>query len=91
MPYCSDQPTFFSEESSEPKDLKLLYGDDLCDGLNIDDVLLAFEADDKIFGCSQGQSRHQFEDVGNNDRALIEKNLSVVESNGPIPKTYQWT
>ncbi|TXG55328.1 hypothetical protein EZV62_020584 [Acer yangbiense] len=95
MPYCGDQPAFFSEESNEPKgcsnfkDLKLPDGDDLCDGINIDDVQLTFEADDEIFGCSQGQSRYQFEDVGNNDRALMEKNLSVSESDGPIPNALE--
>ena len=71
------------------KDLKLPDGDDLCDGINIDDVQLTFEADDEIFGCSQGQSRYQFEDAGNNDRALMEKNLSVAESDGPIPNALE--
>ncbi|XP_044501462.1 putative zinc finger protein CONSTANS-LIKE 11 isoform X2 [Mangifera indica] len=88
MPYCSDQAAFFSEESNEPKgsdlkDLKLPDGDDLCKVLNMDDVQLDFEAGDEIFGCSQGQSRYQFEDVGT-DRTLMEKNLSVTESDGPI-------
>lgn len=70
-------------QGSDLKDLKLPDGDDLCKVLNMDDVQLDFEAGDEIFGCSQGQSRYQFEDVGT-DRTLMEKNLSVTESDGPI-------
>lgn len=68
---------------SDFKDLKLPDGDDLCEGLNIDDVQLNFESGDEIFGCSQGQTRYQFEDVRTN-RQLMEKNISVTESDGPI-------
>lgn len=68
---------------SDFKDLKLPDGDDLCEGLNIDDVQLNFESGDEIFSCSQGQTRYQFEDVGTN-RQLMEKNISVTESDGPI-------
>lgn len=68
---------------SDFKDLKLPDGDDLCEDLNIDDVQLNFESDDEIFGCSQGQSRYQFEDVGTNC-VLMEKTISVTESDGPI-------
>lgn len=67
---------------------KLPDGDDLCDGLNIDDVQLNFETDDEIFGYSQGQSSYQFQDVGN-DRPLMEKNLTVAESDGPIPNALE--
>ncbi|XP_031254491.1 zinc finger protein CONSTANS-LIKE 12-like [Pistacia vera] len=88
MLYCSDQAPFFSEGSNELKgsdlkDLKLPDGDDLCEVLNMDDVQLDFEAGEEIFGCSQGQSRYQFEDVGT-DGILMEKNLSVTESDGPM-------
>lgn len=72
------------QDGSNFKDFKLPEGDDLCEGLNIDDVQLNFEAgDDEIFGCSQGHSRYQFEDV-ETDHGLLEKNLSVTESDGPI-------
>lgn len=49
----------------------------------MDDIPLDFENGDEIFGCSQGHTRYKFEDVGK-DCNLMEKNLSVTESNGPI-------
>ncbi|XVE92875.1 hypothetical protein REPUB_Repub01dG0141400 [Reevesia pubescens] len=89
MPYCRDQQPLFSEESnmskgySDLKDCKVPDGNDLCEGLNMNDIQLTFETADEIFGYSQGQSRYQFENVGT-DNILMEKNLSVTESDAPI-------
>ncbi|XWS54303.1 hypothetical protein CRYUN_Cryun10bG0078900 [Craigia yunnanensis] len=94
IPYCRDQEPLFSEESNMPrghsdlKDFKVTDGDDLCEGLNMNDVQLNFETADEIFGCSQGQTRYQFENVGT-DCTLMEKTLSVTESDGPIENTFE--
>ncbi|KAM4093234.1 hypothetical protein ACB094_06G099500 [Castanea mollissima] len=84
MPYCRDQAPFFSEESNLPKESSnfkdLVDTDDLCEGLNMDDVSLK---NGEIFGCPQGSTRYQFED-GGMECLSMEKNLSVTESNGPI-------
>ncbi|CAN1161178.1 Zinc finger protein CONSTANS-LIKE 12 [Linum perenne] len=84
-----DQASFPTEESNLPKviceqgcsnvkDLVLCDDEDLCDGLNIDDVQLNLEHSDEIFGCLQGHASNAFEDT-------IERNLSFTESNiGPI-------
>ncbi|OMO99988.1 Zinc finger, B-box [Corchorus olitorius] len=96
MSYCRDQEPLFSEGSNMPKDcsdlkdFKLPDGDDLCEGLNINDVNLNFETADEIFGCPQDQTRYQFENVGT-DCLLMEKNLSVTESDGPIESTLETT
>lgn len=58
----------------------LVDADDLCEGLNIDDVSLK---NGEIFGCPPGSTRYQFED-GGMECLSMEKNLSVTESNGPI-------
>lgn len=65
------------------KDLGIHDGEDLCDAFNINDVPLNFENGDEILTNAQGPSRYQFED-GGLDCLLMEKNLSVTESNGPI-------
>ncbi|XP_015881102.2 putative zinc finger protein CONSTANS-LIKE 11 [Ziziphus jujuba] len=84
MLYCRDQAPFFAEESNHPpKDLGIHDGEDLCEAFNMDDVPLNFENDDEILSNSQGLPRCQFED-GGMDCLLMEKNLSVTESNGPI-------
>ncbi|XP_022762473.1 zinc finger protein CONSTANS-LIKE 12-like [Durio zibethinus] len=94
MPYCRDQEPIFSEELNIPKghsdlkDFKVPDGDDLCEDLNINDVQLILETADKIFGCSQGQTRYQFEGVGT-DCILMDKTLSVTESDGPIENTLE--
>ncbi|CAL1406890.1 unnamed protein product [Linum trigynum] len=87
--YYRDQSTFLPEESnvlkgcSNLKDLGLHDGEDLCDGLNMDDVQLNFEHADDLFGCLQSNARSTFEDLGK-DCKTIERNLSFTESNGPI-------
>ncbi|GKV11501.1 hypothetical protein SLEP1_g22758 [Rubroshorea leprosula] len=87
--FCRDQVTLFPEETNMPldcsdiKDLKLPGGDDICEGLSIDNVPLNFGTGDQIFGCSQDHPRYQLEDV-ETDCLLREKNLSVPESSGPI-------
>ncbi|KAI4334082.1 hypothetical protein L6164_018817 [Bauhinia variegata] len=86
MPYCRDQPLLFPQVLSLPKgcpnfkDLGIQDGDGLCEGLNIDDVQLNLESSDDIFGCTQGATRLQIED-GGIDCLLMEKNISVTESN----------
>ncbi|KAK9284884.1 hypothetical protein L1049_024065 [Liquidambar formosana] len=88
IPYCRDQALFFPEVSnlskgcSNFKDLGVHESDDLCGGLDVDDVVLNFENSDEILG-SRGHPRCLFEDVGM-DCLLMEKNLSVTESNGPM-------
>jgi len=49
----------------------------------MDDIPLDFENSDGIFGCPESHNRYPFEDVGK-DCMLMERNLSVTESNGPI-------
>ena len=62
------------------KDLGIHDGDNLCEGLNIDDVQLNLE-NDEIFGCFQGATGYQHEN-GEMDGLVMERNLSVTESNG---------
>ncbi|XP_061947137.1 putative zinc finger protein CONSTANS-LIKE 11 [Populus nigra] len=76
-----DQVTLLPEVSNLPKDIGLSDGEDLCEGLNMDDIPLDFENSDGIFGCPESHNRYPFEDVGK-DCMLMEKNLSVTESNG---------
>ncbi|XVF66958.1 hypothetical protein PTKIN_Ptkin10aG0081800 [Pterospermum kingtungense] len=93
-PNCGDPEPFFSVESNMPrcyselKDFKVPDGDDLCEGLNIKDVQLTFDTADGIFGCSLGQTRYQFENVGT-DCILMEKTLSIPESDDPIESTFE--
>lgn len=62
------------------KELGLDAGEDLCNGLNMDDIAMSFEDDDGLFECSQGG------DLNSNleDCLFMEKNLSATESNGPV-------
>ncbi|KAJ6677742.1 ZINC FINGER PROTEIN CONSTANS-LIKE 10 [Salix viminalis] len=61
------------------KDIGLPDDEDLCDGLNLDDIPLDFENSDEIFSCSETQNKYQFGDAGK-DCMLMEKNLSVTGS-----------
>ncbi|GMI74772.1 B-box domain protein 10, Constans like 12 [Hibiscus trionum] len=98
MPYCGDQDQdqepLFSEASNMPKgyselkDFKVPNGDDLCEGLNMNDFQLNFETADEIPGCSLGQTGYQFENVGT-DCILMENTLSVTESDGHIENTLE--
>jgi hypothetical protein len=54
----------------------------------LDDIPLDFENSDEIFSCSETQSKYQFGDVGK-DCMLMEKNLSVTGSNGPLENTIE--
>ncbi|KAG5242057.1 zinc finger protein [Salix suchowensis] len=65
------------------KEIGLPDDEDLCDGLNLDDIPLDFENSDEIFSCSGTQNKYQFGDAGK-DCMSMEKNLSVTGSNGPI-------
>ncbi|KAG7987921.1 hypothetical protein I3843_03G158200 [Carya illinoinensis] len=93
MPRCRDQAPLFPEESSLPKDasdfkdLGIHDGNDLYEGLNMDDVPLTLK-NGEIFGCPQGTTIYQFEDGGMECQSM-EKNLSVTESNGPIESTLE--
>ncbi|PON68782.1 Zinc finger-domain containing protein [Parasponia andersonii] len=89
VPYFQDQPAaFFPEESilsrgcSKLKDLRIHDGHDLFKSLNVDEVPMNFGNGNEIFNCSQGSTTYPFED-GGMDCLLMEKNLSVTESNGP--------
>ncbi|KAE8075752.1 hypothetical protein FH972_014441 [Carpinus fangiana] len=88
MPYCKDQGPFFPEESKLPKntsnfkDLGIQDSDDICEGLNIDDVPLNLTSGE-IFGNPQDHTKYQFGDGGMQCPSM-EKNLSVTGSNGPI-------
>ncbi|KAF5746045.1 hypothetical protein HS088_TW06G00210 [Tripterygium wilfordii] len=94
MPYYKDQSPLLPEESNMPKacssfkDVGLCDGDDLCEGLSIDDLPLDFENADEIFGCSQGHSRYPFEDGGNSCN-LMDKTLSATKSNEPIENAFE--
>ncbi|KAG8640958.1 hypothetical protein MANES_13G091300v8 [Manihot esculenta] len=88
LPCCRDQVSFLPEDPnmskagcSNFKELEIQDGEDLCQGLNMDDVALNFENGDDIFGCPQVQPRNQQGDIGK-DCILMEKSLSVIESNG---------
>ncbi|KAK8698662.1 hypothetical protein V6N13_114773 [Hibiscus sabdariffa] len=89
VPYRRDGEPLLSGEPSMPndysdlRDCKVPDGDGLCEGLNMSDVQLSFETDDEIFGCSQGQTRYQFEKIGT-DCLIMDKTLSVTESNGSM-------
>ncbi|XP_034922636.1 putative zinc finger protein CONSTANS-LIKE 11 isoform X1 [Populus alba] len=90
MPCSTDQVPLLPEVSNLPKqgcsifkDIGLSDGEDICEGLNLDDIPLDFEDSDEIFGCPESHNRYPFEDVGK-ECMLMEKNLSVTESNGPI-------
>uniref|UniRef100_A0A6N2MF02 Uncharacterized protein n=1 Tax=Salix viminalis TaxID=40686 RepID=A0A6N2MF02_SALVM len=83
MPCSRDQVPLLPEVTNLPKqgcsifeDIGLSDGEDLCEGLNMDDIPLNFENSDGIFGCPESLDRYQFEDVGK-DCLLMEKNLSA--------------
>lgn len=67
---------------SKFKDLNIHDGNDLCKNLDLDEVSINFGCGNEIFNCSQDPTRYPFED-GGMDCLLMEKNLSVTESNGP--------
>ncbi|KAK7261065.1 hypothetical protein RIF29_27368 [Crotalaria pallida] len=77
---CSrDQALFFPQDSNEPKgcpdnikDLGTSDGNGLCEGLNVDDVQLNFQNADEIF------------EDGGMECLLMDKHISVTESNGLI-------
>uniref|UniRef100_A0A6N2MM87 CCT domain-containing protein n=1 Tax=Salix viminalis TaxID=40686 RepID=A0A6N2MM87_SALVM len=86
VPCCRDQVPMFPEVTNLPKqgcsifkDIGLPDDEDLCDGLNFDDIPLDFENSDEIFSCSETQNKYQFGDAGK-DCMLMEKNLSVTGS-----------
>ncbi|CAK7355401.1 unnamed protein product [Dovyalis caffra] len=90
MPSCRGHVPLLPEVANLPKqdcsilkDIGLPDCEDLYEGLNLDDLPLDFENSAEIFSCSESHYRYQVEDVGK-DCMLMEKNLSVTESNGPI-------
>ncbi|KAL4278106.1 hypothetical protein GQ457_03G005840 [Hibiscus cannabinus] len=94
LPCPRDQEPLFSEASNMPKgysnlkDFKVPVGDDLCEGLNMNDFQLTFETENEILGCSLDQPGYQFESVGT-DCILMENTLSVTESDGHIENTVE--
>lgn len=49
----------------------------------MDDVAVNFENSDEMIGFSQGHSTCRYDNAGMDSR-LMDKNLSVTESNGPV-------
>ena len=70
------------QNTSNFKDLGIQDSDDICEGLNIDDVPLNLSSGE-IFGNPQDPTKYQFGD-GGMECPSTEKNLSVTGSNGPI-------
>jgi hypothetical protein len=70
------------QNTSNFKDLGIQDSDDICEGLNIDDVPLNLTSGE-IFGNPQDPTKYQFGD-GGIECPSMEKNLSVTGSNGPI-------
>ncbi|KAL5972802.1 hypothetical protein ACLOJK_039608 [Asimina triloba] len=56
--------------------------EDICRGLNINDVNLNFGENDEIFGCSLSHSRELFESIGM-DCSFMDNNFAVTDSNVP--------
>ncbi|KAI8551871.1 hypothetical protein RHMOL_Rhmol06G0221000 [Rhododendron molle] len=85
--YSKDQTGLFPEGSnltkgpSSYRNLELHEGEDLCEGLNIDDVTLNFGSCDEMFDSSRSHSAFNFEN-GATDCQLMEKNASLTESSG---------
>ncbi|KAH1144013.1 hypothetical protein GYH30_034294 [Glycine max] len=87
-PFCKDEAFFFPQDSNQPKlqecpNLGIHDGSELCEGFNVDNLQLNFESADEIFGCSQDATRYHLED-GGMDCLLMDKNISVTESNSLI-------
>lgn len=72
------------QDSSNFKDIGIQDGNDICEGLDMDDVPLDVENGDQLFSCSEGPSRYPFEDGELDCLLMDQKNLSVTESNGPL-------
>ena len=70
------------------KDLGLQDGDVLCEGVDVDDVALIFDSGYEIPGNSEVHSRYNSED-GALSSLVMEKNLSVSESNGHVENTFE--
>ncbi|KAK6919393.1 CCT domain [Dillenia turbinata] len=93
-PPCRGQATLLSDEGnvskscSDIKDVGLTDSDNLCEALNMVDVSLNFDNNNDILGCSDGQTTYDLEEVGL-ECLIMEKNLSVTESNGPIENTLE--
>ncbi|XP_028785679.1 putative zinc finger protein CONSTANS-LIKE 11 [Neltuma alba] len=97
MPYCRDQPVLFPQGSNllpkmqgchDTKDIGISEADDICESLNMDSVQLNFDSANEIFDCSQDAAGYQLED-GGLDSLLMEKNISVTESNGLIQNSME--
>lgn len=72
--------------SSNIKDLGLHENDDLCGGLDMDDVALNFE-NDEIFSCSQGHPEYQVQKAL--DCFEMEENLRATKSEGSVENTLE--
>lgn len=96
-PCSRDQTPLFSEGSSLPKlpqgspnlkDVGLQDADVLCEGVDIDDVALIFDSGYEMLGSSEVHSRYNSED-GALSSLVMEKNLSVSESNSHVENTFE--
>ncbi|XP_023755029.1 putative zinc finger protein CONSTANS-LIKE 11 [Lactuca sativa] len=99
LPSCDqkDPNPFFSDGSNLTKDgsdlnnLGLNEGEVLCDNVDLGDVSLSFEGGYEMFnGIPQPQTRYPSEG-GGGDCLVMEKNLSVTESNSHIENTLEAT
>ncbi|KAL2331813.1 hypothetical protein Fmac_019394 [Flemingia macrophylla] len=86
--YCKDQALFLSQDSNQPKlqecpNLEIHDRNELCEGLNVENIQLNLENADDIFGCSQAASRYPLEE-GGMDCLLMDKNISATEPSSLI-------
>ncbi|GAB4859472.1 hypothetical protein Ancab_010939 [Ancistrocladus abbreviatus] len=94
QPYDRDLGTFLPAESNLSQDCSSLKGvevqesDDLCEGLNMDDIALNFQGSEEILRYAQDQPRYQPENV-ELDCLLMDKNLSVTKSNGIVESIFE--
>lgn len=92
--YAKDQGLVLPKRSNlskalpSDKILELDDTDDLCEGLDVDEVALNFEDCDNIFRSPRCESTFNFED-GSMDCLLMEKNVSVTESNGQVDNVFK--
>lgn len=74
--------------SPKLKDLGLQDGDGLCEGVDIDDVALMFDSGYEMLDSSEVHSIFNSED-GAMSSLVMEKNLSVSESNSHVENAFE--
>ncbi|KAI3465643.1 hypothetical protein Pfo_022306 [Paulownia fortunei] len=80
MPFLSKGSTLQKGCADSVKDLGIHESEDLCDSVDMDGMALNFESGYEMFGNLQNQPRYHSDD-GGVCGLLMEKNLSVTESN----------